>query len=90
MGTPRQYLSIEDLCAQLGIAPSAFYQWRAHQYLSIKGLCAELDIAPSTFYEWRAKGNAPVCIKLPNGEIRIRRTDFEAWLTSREVTEVAA
>lgn len=52
--------------------------------LTVNDLCAELDISRSTFYEWRAKGRAPRCIKLPNGEIRIRRTDFENWLDSLE------
>ncbi|MEN3297973.1 helix-turn-helix domain-containing protein [Pseudonocardia sp.] len=51
-------------------------------------LCAELGISRSTFYDWRARGRAPRCIKLPNGEIRIRRTDFDNWLDSLE--EVAA
>jgi predicted DNA-binding transcriptional regulator AlpA len=59
---------------------------RAH--LTIADLCAELDIARSTFYDWRAKGRAPRCIKLPNGELRIRRADFDAWLDS--CTEQAA
>ncbi|GAA3068433.1 helix-turn-helix domain-containing protein [Pseudonocardia yunnanensis] len=52
--------------------------------LTVREFCAELDISRSTFYEWRAKGRAPRCIKLPNGEIRIRRTDFERWLDSLE------
>ncbi|MGD9525151.1 MAG: helix-turn-helix transcriptional regulator [Dehalococcoidia bacterium] len=56
--------------------------------LTVNELCTELGISRSTFYEWRAKGRAPRCIKLPNGEIRIRRTDFENWLDSLE--EVAA
>jgi predicted site-specific integrase-resolvase len=50
------------------------------QHLTIAALCEELQVARRTFYEWRAKGRAPVCIKLPNGELRIRRTDLEAWL----------
>ena len=52
--------------------------------LTIAQLCKELGISRSTFYEWRAKGRAPRCIKLPNGEIRIRRTEFERWLDSLE------
>jgi hypothetical protein len=48
---------------------------------------AELGISRSTFCDWRA-WDAPRCIKLPNGEIRIRRTDFDNWLDSLE--EVAA
>ena len=49
-------------------------------YLTIAELCAELAIARSTFYDWRAKGAAPRCLKLPNGELRIRRHDLAAWL----------
>jgi excisionase family DNA binding protein len=52
--------------------------------MTIDEVCAELDIARSTFDEWRAKGRAPRCLKLPNGRIRIRRADFEAWLDSCE------
>ncbi|MGH3567055.1 MAG: helix-turn-helix transcriptional regulator [Pseudonocardia sp.] len=52
--------------------------------LTVQDLCAELGIARSTFYEWRAKGRAPRCMKLPNGEIRIRRVDFENWLDTLE------
>jgi excisionase family DNA binding protein len=52
--------------------------------LTVREFCTELDISRSTFYEWRAKGRAPRCIKLPNGEIRIRRTDFENWLDALE------
>jgi excisionase family DNA binding protein len=52
--------------------------------LTVQDVCAELGISRSTFYEWRAKGRAPRCIKLPNGEIRIRRADFERWLDNLE------
>ncbi|KAA1016503.1 helix-turn-helix domain-containing protein [Pseudonocardia sp. EV170527-09] len=61
---------------------------RPPAHLTVTDLCTELGISRSTFYDWRAKGRAPRCIKLPNGEIRIRRTDFENWLDSLE--EVAA
>jgi predicted DNA-binding transcriptional regulator AlpA len=54
------------------------------KHLTIADLCEELGIARSTFYDWRAKGRAPRCIKLPNGDLRIRRTEFERWLTEHE------
>jgi excisionase family DNA binding protein len=57
---------------------------RPEDRLTIAQLCNELGISRSTFYEWRAKGRAPRCIKLPNGEIRIRRAEFERWLDSLE------
>lgn len=47
-------------------------------------MCAELGVARSTFYDWRAAKKAPRCIKLPNGDIRIRRVDFENWLQTLE------
>jgi len=50
--------------------------------LTLAELCAELKIQRSTFYDWRAKGRAPRCLKLPNGEIRVTRRDLDAWLDS--------
>jgi predicted DNA-binding transcriptional regulator AlpA len=52
--------------------------------LTIADICADLDISRSTFYDWRAKGRAPRCIKLPNGDIRINRAEYERWLTTLE------
>ncbi|MGL5826657.1 MAG: helix-turn-helix transcriptional regulator [Nocardioides sp.] len=53
-------------------------------HLTVLDLCAELGVARSTFYDWRAKGAGPRSIKLPNGEIRVRRTDLDVWLTGLE------
>jgi predicted DNA-binding transcriptional regulator AlpA len=55
---------------------------RAH--LTIAEFCEEMRIARSTFYDWRAKRRAPRCIKMPNGELRIRRSEFERWLDALE------
>jgi predicted DNA-binding transcriptional regulator AlpA len=52
--------------------------------LTIADICTDLGISRSTFYEWRAKGRAPRCIKLPNGDIRINRAEYERWLTTLE------
>lgn len=57
---------------------------RAGRHLTLADVCDELGIARSTFYDWRAKGRAPKCIKLPNGELRIRRTDLDLWLEGCE------
>jgi predicted DNA-binding transcriptional regulator AlpA len=57
----------------------------SREQITIPELCAELKISRSTFYDWRAKGRAPQCLRLPNGDIRILRTDLDAWLqTCRE------
>ena len=54
------------------------------RHLTIADVCAELGVARSTFYDWRAARKAPRCIKLPNGDIRIRRVDLDSWLESLE------
>jgi predicted DNA-binding transcriptional regulator AlpA len=48
--------------------------------ITVDQFCAELIISRSTSYDWRAKGRAPECTKLPNGELRILRADYEQWL----------
>jgi predicted DNA-binding transcriptional regulator AlpA len=53
---------------------------REPRLLTLAAVCAELGIARSTFYQWRQLGRAPRCIKLPNGELRIRRADLDAWI----------
>ncbi|MFC5909508.1 helix-turn-helix transcriptional regulator [Streptacidiphilus monticola] len=52
--------------------------------LTLAEVCEELRISRSTFYDWRAKGRAPRCIKLPNGDLRIRRIDLDNWLDDLE------
>jgi len=52
--------------------------------LTVTEVCEDLGVSRSTFYEWRTKGVGPRCIKLPNGEIRVRRVELERWLDSRE------
>jgi len=51
-------------------------------HLSVAQVCAELGVARSTFYDWRAAKKGPPCMKLPNGDIRVRRADFDSWLAS--------
>lgn len=55
-----------------------------HEFLTLKTVCAELGISRSTFYDWRKKGVAPRCIRIPNGDLLIRRADFDRWIESRE------
>jgi predicted DNA-binding transcriptional regulator AlpA len=38
------------------------------------------DVSRATFYRWRTIGKAPKCLKLPNGSLRIRRSDLERFL----------
>jgi predicted DNA-binding transcriptional regulator AlpA len=48
------------------------------------GSVAELRIPRSTFYYWRQLGRGPKAIKLPNGDVRIRRRDLDAWIKQME------
>ncbi|QIY64650.1 MULTISPECIES: helix-turn-helix transcriptional regulator [unclassified Streptomyces] len=52
--------------------------------MTVKEVIADLKVAPSTFYRWRQLGKGPRAIKLPNGDVRIRRSEYERWLTERE------
>ncbi|MFI1826613.1 helix-turn-helix transcriptional regulator [Streptomyces sp. NPDC020412] len=47
----------------------------------------EIQMSRAAFYRLRARGRAPKCLKLPNGQLRIRRSDLDAWFTACEVTE---
>jgi predicted DNA-binding transcriptional regulator AlpA len=58
------------------------------ELMSVSQVLEELGgVARRTFYRWRELGTAPKCLRLPNGELRIRRSDFTDWLD--ELQEVA-
>ena len=57
---------------------------RSRAMLTLAEVCEELAVSRSTFYDWRAKRRAPRCIKLPNGDLRVRRSDLDHWLDDRE------
>src|SRR5580704_16160043 len=56
-----------------------------NEKLTVSELCAELKVSRSTFYDWRQKRRGPRCIRLPNGGLRVRRRDLDAWLADQEV-----
>ncbi|MFH8407179.1 helix-turn-helix transcriptional regulator [Streptomyces sp. NPDC018019] len=47
--------------------------------LKLAEVLAEIRMSPSVFYRLRARGHAPRMIKPPNGELRCRRVDLDAW-----------
>jgi predicted DNA-binding transcriptional regulator AlpA len=54
---------------------------RGEEWLTVPQVLEELGgVSRRTFYRWRELGNAPKAYKLPNGELRFRRRDFERWL----------
>jgi predicted DNA-binding transcriptional regulator AlpA len=51
------------------------------ELLTISQVLALLgDVPRRTFYRWRETGKAPEALRLPNGELRIWRSDLDAWL----------
>jgi predicted DNA-binding transcriptional regulator AlpA len=54
---------------------------RGSDLMTVRDVLAELNgVSRDTFYRWRQLGVAPRAIRLPNGELRVRRSDFERWL----------
>lgn len=58
---------------------------KADELMTVPQILAELgDVSRRTFYRWRELGIAPTCMKLPNGELRVWRSDFTTWLNGLE------
>jgi predicted DNA-binding transcriptional regulator AlpA len=58
----------------------------ARPNLKLPEVLTEIRMSRAAFYRMRARGQAPKCLKLPNGQIRVRRIDLEAWLSACEQT----
>lgn len=54
------------------------------ELLSTAQVINELRVPRSTFYRWRATNRGPHSIRLPNGQIRIRRRDLNNWINRQE------
>ncbi|MFD5104611.1 helix-turn-helix transcriptional regulator [Streptomyces cinereoruber] len=52
--------------------------------LKLPEVLAELDMSRAAFYRMRARGQGPRLIKLPNGQLRVRRSDLDTWLSQCE------
>ena len=52
--------------------------------LKLPEVLNEIDMSRAAFYRMRARGKAPKLIKLPNGQLRCRRADLDAWWSSVE------
>ena len=57
--------------------------------LTISQVCAELGdgekpLSRATYYRWRATGKGPKSLKLPNGQVRVRRSALDKFLASCE------
>ncbi|MFE0651644.1 helix-turn-helix transcriptional regulator [Streptomyces sp. NPDC059534] len=52
--------------------------------LKLPEVLTELDMSRAAFYRMRARGQGPRLIKLPNGQLRVRRSDLDGWLSECE------
>jgi len=55
-----------------------------NSFMTIPEVIAEIRVPRATFYRWRQLRKGPRSIKLPNGDVRIRRSELERWLTTLE------
>ncbi|MFF4537937.1 helix-turn-helix transcriptional regulator [Streptomyces aureus] len=57
---------------------------KSAELLTVRQVLEELGgISRRTFYRWRELRIAPACIRLPNGELRVRRDVLNDWLDER-------
>ncbi|WP_033321230.1 helix-turn-helix transcriptional regulator [Streptomyces yerevanensis] len=56
------------------------------QMLKLPEVLEEIEMSRAAFYRMRARGKAPKLIKLPNGQIRCRRRDLDAWWAKHEIS----
>jgi predicted DNA-binding transcriptional regulator AlpA len=62
--------------------PGATKSPARHPSLKLPEVLDEIGMSRSAFYRMRARGKAPRCVRLPNGQIRVRRSDLDAWWTT--------
>ncbi|GAB2770135.1 helix-turn-helix transcriptional regulator [Streptomyces daliensis] len=55
---------------------------RTRQMLKLPEVLEEIEMSRAAFYRMRARGQAPKLHKLPNGQLRVRRADLDAWWDS--------
>jgi predicted DNA-binding transcriptional regulator AlpA len=61
---------------------------RRDELMTVRQVLDELGgVSRRTFYRWRELGQGPAAFKLPNGELRVWRSDFTSWL--RQLKEAA-
>lgn len=53
--------------------------------LKLPEVLREIRMSRAAFYRMRARGQGPKLSKLPNGHLRVRRSDLDTWLDSQEI-----
>lgn len=54
------------------------------EMLTIPQVIEEIGVPRATFYRWRQLRKGPKAIKLPNGSVRIKRSELERWMEALE------
>ncbi len=55
------------------------------ELMTVRQVLDELGgVSRRTFYRWRELGQGPAAFKLPNGQLRVWRSDFTTWLRKLE------
>lgn len=56
------------------------------RWLTVKDIADDLGVSLSTIYKWSSRGQPdfPRAIRLRNGDLRVRRDWYEAWLKKLE------
>lgn len=52
------------------------------QWLTLTDVCEELGVARSSLDAWRRDDRFPKFRKLPNGGLRLRRSELDLWTES--------
>ncbi|MDX3776777.1 helix-turn-helix transcriptional regulator [Streptomyces europaeiscabiei] len=56
----------------------------SNQKLKLPEVLEEIGMSRAAFYRMRARGQAPRLHKLPNGQLRVNRTDLDDWWNNLE------
>jgi predicted DNA-binding transcriptional regulator AlpA len=54
-------------------------------WMTVAEVLAEVGVPRATWSRWQAQGKTPRRVRLPNGQLRIRRSWLEEWLEDLEV-----
>ncbi|MEY9845778.1 putative DNA-binding transcriptional regulator AlpA [Streptacidiphilus sp. BW17] len=56
----------------------------ADELLPLNAVLEEIGITRASWYRWQNKGQGPKSIRLPNGHLRVRRSELTNWLNTME------
>ncbi|MFC4030904.1 helix-turn-helix transcriptional regulator [Streptomyces polygonati] len=57
---------------------------RTEGLVTVEEFLERVGVSRRTFNRWRELGTAPLAIKLPKGQLRMRQGDVESWLSDHE------